>query len=115
MLLGLFLLIDYHGIFILLALKKSQKDASILAQKSSKEKETYHGQGNSSSSKLELDLCGQWMSLFRHMEDTFAHEGNQLVSTDLLYLYGLFPIRNVHLPLNFDLFKYPVYERMKLL
>uniref|UniRef100_A0A9I9CSJ9 Uncharacterized protein n=1 Tax=Cucumis melo TaxID=3656 RepID=A0A9I9CSJ9_CUCME len=60
------------------ALKKSQKDASILAQKSSKEKETYHGQGNSSSSKLELDLCGQWMSLFRHMEDTFAHEGNQL-------------------------------------
>ncbi|XP_038881150.1 uncharacterized protein LOC120072744 [Benincasa hispida] len=63
------------------ALKKSQKDASILAQKSSKEKETYHGQGNSSNSKLEFDLCGQWMSLFRHMEDTFAHEGNQLQSS----------------------------------
>ncbi|CAK9320604.1 unnamed protein product [Citrullus colocynthis] len=63
------------------ALKKSQKDASILAQKSSKEKETYHDQGNSSNSKLEFDLCGQWMSLFRHMEDTFAHEGNQLQSS----------------------------------
>ncbi|XP_023544544.1 uncharacterized protein LOC111804093 [Cucurbita pepo subsp. pepo] len=60
------------------ALKKSQKDASILAQKSSKEKETYHDQGNSSKSKLEFDLCGQWMSLFRHMEDMFAHEGSQL-------------------------------------
>lgn len=90
MLLGLFCLIDNHGIFILVALKKSQKDASILAQKSSKEKETYHDQGNSSNSKLEFDLCGQWMSLFRHMEDTFAHEGNQLVSVDsFLYLYEL--------------------------
>ncbi|XP_023004026.1 uncharacterized protein LOC111497458 [Cucurbita maxima] len=60
------------------ALKKSQKDASILAQKCSKEKETYHDQGNSSKSKLEFDLWGQWMSLFRHMEDTFSQEGSQL-------------------------------------
>ena len=78
-----------HDIFILLALKKSQKDASILAQKCSKEKETYHDQGNASKSKLEFDLWGQWMSLFRHMEDTFSQEGSQLVSVNSLYLFPL--------------------------
>lgn len=93
MFLGILPLIDNHGIFIHLALKKSQKDASILAQKSSKEKETCHDQGNSSRSKLEFDLCGQWMSLFRHMEDMFAQEGSQLVSVNFLYLYEIsFPL-----------------------
>lgn len=81
-LLELFPLFDNHGIFVPLALKKSQKDASILAQKSSKEKETCHDQGISSKSKLEFDLCGQWISLFRHMEDMFAQEGSQLVSVN---------------------------------
>lgn len=90
MLLGLFLPIYNYGIFILfLALKKSQKDASILAQKSSKEKESFQDPGNSSKSKLEFDLCGQWMSLFRHMEDTFAQEGSQLVSVNLFYFHEM--------------------------
>lgn len=72
----------YHAISFLLALKKSQKEASILVNKYARGKQTdLPGQGNSNkSSKLESDLTAQWRSLFHRMEDIFAHESNQLVS-----------------------------------
>ncbi|XP_021678425.2 uncharacterized protein LOC110663445 isoform X2 [Hevea brasiliensis] len=62
------------------ALKKSQKEASILVNKYARGKQTdIHSQGNSNkSSKLESDLTTQWRSLFHHMEDIFVHENNQL-------------------------------------
>ncbi|KAJ4825775.1 hypothetical protein Tsubulata_015916 [Turnera subulata] len=62
------------------ALKKSQKEASILVNKYAMGKKTdAHIQGDlSDSSKLESDLTGQWRSLFRHMEDMFADENSQL-------------------------------------
>ncbi|KAK9272984.1 hypothetical protein L1049_003364 [Liquidambar formosana] len=62
------------------ALKKSQKEASNLVQRSCKEKETNTGgYGNSNkSSKLESDLMCQWKSLFLHMEDIFVRESSQL-------------------------------------
>ncbi|XVF15157.1 hypothetical protein REPUB_Repub09cG0125900 [Reevesia pubescens] len=62
------------------ALKKSQKEASILVQKSGRGKQTdIHNQGNANkSSKLESDLTNQWRSLFLNMEDIFVHESNQL-------------------------------------
>lgn len=64
------------------ALKKSQKEANSLVQKSSKGKDTnIHRQENpNKSSHLETDLTGQWRSLFLHMEDTFVRESSQLVS-----------------------------------
>ena len=83
-------------VFILffLALKKSQKEANSLAQKSCREKETgTHSQGDTSkSSKLESDLTGQWKSLFCHMEDILVRESNQLVSViSISYALYLFP------------------------
>lgn len=67
------------------ALKKSQKEANTLAQKSCREKETgTHSQGDTSkSSKLESDLTGQWKSLFCHMEDILVRESNQLQASFL--------------------------------
>ncbi|OAY35863.1 hypothetical protein MANES_12G136900v8 [Manihot esculenta] len=64
------------------ALKKSQKEASILVNKYARGKQTdLPGQGNSNkSSKLESDLTAQWRSLFHRMEDIFAHESNQLLN-----------------------------------
>ncbi|GLT33770.1 hypothetical protein SLA2020_083330 [Shorea laevis] len=64
----------------LAVLKKSQKEASILAQKCGREKQTdVHGLGNNEkSSKLESDLMNQWRSLFLNMEDIFVRESNQL-------------------------------------
>ncbi|KAE8665734.1 Acyl-CoA oxidase 2 isoform 1 [Hibiscus syriacus] len=61
-------------------LKKSQKEANILVQKSSGGKQSdIHNQGNpNASSKLESDLTNQWKSLFLNMEDIFVHESNQL-------------------------------------
>ncbi|MBA0717606.1 hypothetical protein Golax_005407 [Gossypium laxum] len=61
-------------------LKKSQKEARILVQKSGRGKQTdMNSQGNANkSSKLESDLTSQWRSLFLNMEDIFVHEGNQL-------------------------------------
>ncbi|KAK8566171.1 hypothetical protein V6N12_059706 [Hibiscus sabdariffa] len=61
-------------------LKKSQKEASILVQKSSGGKQSdIHTQGNlNTSSKLESDLTNQWRSLFLNMEDIFVHESNKL-------------------------------------
>ncbi|KAF3441038.1 hypothetical protein FNV43_RR19324 [Rhamnella rubrinervis] len=62
------------------SLKKSQKEANSLVQKSSRGKDTNsHRQENSNkSSHLETDLTGQWRSLFLHMEDIFVHESSQL-------------------------------------
>ncbi|KAH1039638.1 hypothetical protein J1N35_041381 [Gossypium stocksii] len=61
-------------------LKRSQKEASILVQKSCSRKEIdIHNLGNpNKSSKLESDLTSQWRSLFLNMEDIFVHESNQL-------------------------------------
>lgn len=66
-----------------LALKKSQKEANVLVQRSLRSQgiEQHHGQGNTNRiSKLESDLMGQWRSLFLHMEDIFGRENSQLVS-----------------------------------
>uniref|UniRef100_A0A5B6YQU9 DNA-directed RNA polymerase n=1 Tax=Davidia involucrata TaxID=16924 RepID=A0A5B6YQU9_DAVIN len=62
------------------ALKKSQKEASILVQKSCRDKGIdKHGQGNSNKIlKLESELMGQWRSLFLRMEDILVHESSQL-------------------------------------
>ncbi|XP_050204392.1 uncharacterized protein LOC126654541 [Mercurialis annua] len=62
------------------ALKKSQKETSILVNKYARGKQTdVLGQANSGkSSQLESDLTSQWRSLFHHMEDIFVHESNQL-------------------------------------
>ncbi|KAE8671530.1 Acyl-CoA oxidase 2 isoform 1 [Hibiscus syriacus] len=64
-------------------LKKSQKEARILVQKSSKGNQAeISDQGNAGkSSKLESDLTSQWRSLFLNMEDIFVTEGNQLQSS----------------------------------
>ncbi|KAL4380065.1 hypothetical protein GQ457_02G009410 [Hibiscus cannabinus] len=61
-------------------LKKSQKEARILVQESSKGNQAdISNQGNANkSSKLESDLTNQWRSLFLNMEDIFVKEGNQL-------------------------------------
>ncbi|XP_021274592.1 uncharacterized protein LOC110409547 [Herrania umbratica] len=61
-------------------LKKSQKEASILVQKSGRGKQTeIQSQGTANkSSKLESDLTSQWRSLFLNMEDIFVHENSQL-------------------------------------
>ncbi|KAB2002331.1 hypothetical protein ERO13_D11G056300v2 [Gossypium hirsutum] len=66
--------------FCLKVLKRSQKEASILVQKSCSGKETdIQNLGNpNKSSKLESDLTSQWRSLFLNMEDIFVHESNQL-------------------------------------
>ncbi|KAI4317246.1 hypothetical protein L6164_025134 [Bauhinia variegata] len=67
----------------LAALKKNHKEASMLVQKFSGEKEALiHDQGNSKeSSKLELYLTDQWRSLFGYMETALAHESSQLESS----------------------------------
>ncbi|XP_065873279.1 uncharacterized protein [Euphorbia lathyris] len=60
-------------------LKKSQKEASILANKYAREKQTEIHTGNlNKSSNLESNLAAQWKSLFHHMEDIFVQESNQL-------------------------------------
>lgn len=63
---------------LLAALKKSQKDASILAEKISRSK----GKGvlgmGCPQPKLEHDLTAQWRSLFYQMEEVFAQEGKEL-------------------------------------
>ena len=75
--------------FHFLALKKSQKEASSLAQRNCKGKETdVHGQGNpAKSSTLESNLTGHWKSLFCHMEDVLVNECNQLVSVTYIAAY----------------------------
>lgn len=62
------------------AIKKSQKEASILVDQNNREGAIgKYGEGNSEKvSNLETDLTGRWMSLFLHMEDMFVREGSQL-------------------------------------
>ncbi|KDP46863.1 hypothetical protein JCGZ_24072 [Jatropha curcas] len=62
------------------ALKKSQKEASILVNKYGRGNHTdIHSEGNSNkSSKLESNLSAQWRSLFQHMEEIIVNESNQL-------------------------------------
>ncbi|CAI0554567.1 unnamed protein product, partial [Linum tenue] len=66
--------------FCLTALKKSQKEASILVNKFSRGRQAeIPNQGNASNSlQFETDLTSQWRSLFQHMEDIFAHESCQI-------------------------------------
>ncbi|KAM6563788.1 hypothetical protein CsatB_023786 [Cannabis sativa] len=61
------------------AIKKSQKEANTLVNKSFTEEADIQGRGNPiKSSSLESDLSGQWRSLFCHMEDILIQESNQL-------------------------------------
>ncbi|CAI9282292.1 unnamed protein product [Lactuca saligna] len=62
------------------AIKKSQKEASILVNQNSKDGVIGRcGEENSEKfSNLESDLTGRWMSLFVHMEEIFVREGSQL-------------------------------------
>lgn len=62
------------------AIKKSQKEASILVHQNSRAGSSdKYGQGNFEKySNLESDLTGRWKSLFLHMEDIFVREGIQL-------------------------------------
>lgn len=59
-----------------IAIKKSQKEATILVNRNSKDA----ARNFEKVSNLESDLTGRWKSLFVHMEDIFIREGTQLVS-----------------------------------
>ncbi|XP_076960471.1 uncharacterized protein LOC143636870 isoform X2 [Bidens hawaiensis] len=56
------------------AIKKSQKEATILVNRNSKDA----ARNFEKVSNLESDLMGRWKSLFVHMEDIFIREGTQL-------------------------------------
>ncbi|XP_076928002.1 uncharacterized protein LOC143591793 [Bidens hawaiensis] len=56
------------------AIKKSQKEATILVNRNSKDV----ARNFEKVSNLESDLTGRWKSLFVHMEDIFIREGTQL-------------------------------------
>ncbi|KAK4417227.1 hypothetical protein Salat_2548300 [Sesamum alatum] len=62
------------------AIKKSQKEANILAERSCRNTVTdKHGAESSSRvSKLESHLTYQWRSLFQHIADIWEEEGNKL-------------------------------------
>ncbi|XP_042019722.1 uncharacterized protein LOC121767506 [Salvia splendens] len=79
------------------ALKKSQKDASILAERSSRMKVNEKHGGD--SSKLESHLMNQWRSLFQHMSDIWAAETSQLEAS-LLPLNNLRDKCKVEMELN---------------
>lgn len=65
------------------ALKKSQKDASILAERSCRIKvnEKHGAESINRASKMESHLMHQWRSLFQHMADIWEVESNQLESS----------------------------------
>lgn len=90
-------MIEVYRLFFLLALKKSQKDASNAVQKLSEIKDSVmpDQQSSSESSKLELALMHQWKSLFDFMENTFAEESRQLVSFKC-YLSSVLDISNFY-------------------
>lgn len=62
------------------AMKKSQKEASILAERSirSKASEKAIAETSTSVSNLEYDLMHQWRSLFQHMANLLDEEGKEL-------------------------------------
>ncbi|WOG97366.1 hypothetical protein DCAR_0416706 [Daucus carota subsp. sativus] len=75
----------------LAALKKSQKEANILAERSTKIRAAnIHGQETPDVSELQSSLRGQWRSLFAHMEEIFGQESSQLESN----LYTLKDLRD---------------------
>lgn len=67
-------------LIVCVAIKKSQKEASILVKRNSRNNEIGKYGQQSKFSKLESDLTDKWRSFFLHMEDIFALESNQLVS-----------------------------------
>lgn len=75
----------------LAAIKKSQKEANILVQRSTKNNVIdMPGQGKPGVLDLQSNLMGQWRSLFSHMEDIFGQESSQLESN----LYTLKDLRD---------------------
>ncbi|KAG9141878.1 hypothetical protein Leryth_009254 [Lithospermum erythrorhizon] len=63
-------------------IRKSEKEASLLVERSCRRTETLkHGntpQNSSGVSSLDSKLMDQWRSLFSQMEKTYEHEGNHL-------------------------------------
>ncbi|KAL0311637.1 UNVERIFIED_CONTAM: hypothetical protein Scaly_2923300 [Sesamum calycinum] len=62
------------------AIKKSQKEAIILAERSCRNMvaDKHGAESSSRVSKLESHLTYQWRSLFQHMADIWEEEGNKL-------------------------------------
>ncbi|KAK4366766.1 hypothetical protein RND71_014646 [Anisodus tanguticus] len=62
------------------AIKKSQREASVLVERSCKGKELQmeDPEKNIEATNLESSLMGHWKSLFQHMEHIFQHEADQL-------------------------------------
>ncbi|XP_073287580.1 uncharacterized protein [Primulina huaijiensis] len=62
------------------AMRKSQKDACILAERSrmTHETEKHDAEGSTRISKLEIVLMHQWRFLFQHMAGIWEQEGDHL-------------------------------------
>ncbi|CAN4125619.1 unnamed protein product [Withania somnifera] len=62
------------------AVKKSQREASLLIERSGKGKELQKEgpEKNTETANLESSLVSHWKSLFQHMEHIFQHEADQL-------------------------------------
>lgn len=62
------------------AIKKSQREASLLVERSGKAEELQKEgpEKNIEAANLESSLMGHWKSLFKHMEHIFQHEADQL-------------------------------------
>ncbi|PHT32016.1 hypothetical protein CQW23_28353 [Capsicum baccatum] len=62
------------------AIKKSQREASLLVERSGKGKELQKEgpEKNIEAANLETSLISHWKSLFQHMEQIFQHEADQL-------------------------------------
>ncbi|XP_060185924.1 uncharacterized protein LOC132615353 isoform X1 [Lycium barbarum] len=63
------------------AIKKSQREASLLVERSCKGKEIQKEEGpekDIEAANLESSLMGHWKSLFQHMEHIFHNEADQL-------------------------------------
>ncbi|XP_073289136.1 uncharacterized protein [Primulina huaijiensis] len=65
------------------AMRKSQKEASILAERSrmTKGTEKHDSERSTMISKLEIDLMHQWKFLFQHMASIWEQEGDHLETT----------------------------------
>ncbi|XP_075510364.1 uncharacterized protein LOC142546498 isoform X2 [Primulina tabacum] len=65
------------------ATRKSQKEASILAERSrmTKGTEKHDSERSARISKLEIDLMHQWKFLFQHMAGIWGQEGDHLETT----------------------------------
>lgn len=105
----------YHTSFLnFLALKKSQKEANILVQRSCRDKAIdIHGEGKPDILELQSSLMGQWRSLFLHMEDILGRESSQLVSVTISpsYLHAYFYLSY---KFNLDLYNPYTIQRYSL-